>query len=67
MHPADIKSLLEKAGYSQADVARMWKKSKSLVCRVIQGTNTSRPTQELIAELVGKPVNELWPPMRKAG
>lgn len=66
MDPNDIHSLLKKSGHSQVDVARMRKKSPSLVCRVIKGQNTSRPTQELIAKLVGRTVDELWPQHQKA-
>lgn len=66
MHPADIKSLLEKSGYKQSDVARLRGTSRSLVCRVIKGTNTSLPTQKVIAKLVGKPVEQLWLEYQKA-
>ena len=66
MKPHKIIYLLKEAGYNQTDVARMRGCAKSLVSRVIYNTNTSAPTQKVIAGLVGKPVEVLWPPVKKA-
>ena len=66
MKPHKIIYLLNDAGYRQTDVARIRGCSSSLVSRVIYDTNTSAPTQQVIARLIGKPVEELWPAVKKA-
>jgi lambda repressor-like predicted transcriptional regulator len=67
MTPHKIICLLREAGYKQTDVSQIRGCSSSLVSRVIYDTNTSAPTQQLIAHLVGKPVEDLWPSVKKTG
>lgn len=61
MHYADIKAALEKAGSSQADIARDLKVSKTTVFKVIRGRDSSRRVADAIAKKIGKPVSEIWP------
>ena len=61
MTPMDRKHALERAGYTQSDIARMRGKSRTLVCNVIKGKDKSAPTMKLIAKILGKSVPEIWP------
>ncbi|MGK8199540.1 helix-turn-helix domain-containing protein [Burkholderia cepacia] len=61
MHPADIKAALEKAGYTQADVARMVGVSSALVAHVIHSRGSARRTAECISSLTRIPLAVLWP------
>lgn len=61
MHPADIKSLIEKSGSSQAAIARSVERSDVAVNHVIYGRSSSRLIAEHIATLTGKSLDELWP------
>lgn len=61
MHPADIKSAIEKAGSSQAAIARALEKSDVAVNHVIYGRSSSRAVAEHIARLTGLSLDELWP------
>lgn len=61
MHPADIKALLEKAGYTQIKLGRELKVSDVMVNHVIKGRSTSRRIAKRIAQITGKTLNDLWP------
>lgn len=62
MTPTDIKYELEKAGFTQADVARMCKVThRQTVNAVIRGTGRSRRIEETIAGLLHKPLADVWP------
>jgi lambda repressor-like predicted transcriptional regulator len=61
MHPADIKAALQKAGSSQTAIAKQRKVSKTTVSDVIYGRTTSRPIADLIAQVTGLTLDELWP------
>lgn len=66
MHPADIKAALHKKGFTQTQVAVMAKRRnghahKSAVSRVIAGNLKSSDLAQLIARLIGKPANQIWP------
>jgi lambda repressor-like predicted transcriptional regulator len=61
MHPADIKALLEKAGYTQISLAKDLKVSDVAVNHVIYGRHSSRRIAKKIAEITGKSLEELWP------
>lgn len=61
MHPADIKAALQKKKRTQADVARKLSVRPTIVCQVIHGTSRSRRVARHLAELIGRPVSEIWP------
>lgn len=60
-HPADIKAAIEKAGSSQADIAREFKVSRPTVNKVVYGQASSLRIAAHIAKLIGKSLEELWP------
>ncbi len=63
MLPIDIKHALERAGHSQADIARSVAPAvdRSLVNMVIGSKARSRRVEQRIAEIIGKPATEIWP------
>ncbi len=67
MHPADIKASLEKAGFSQVDIARsVVGRSGEVVTpgavhMVIKGKRRSAAIARRISEVIGLPVRTLWP------
>lgn len=64
MHPADIKAAIEKAGSSQAQVARSIKGrtvSPSAVWAVINGNSRSAVIAQHISLVTGLPVHAMWP------
>lgn len=67
MHPADIKARLEKAGSSQADVARSVRGrngdrvTPAAVHHVIRGLSKSKAIAQRISAITGVPVAKLWP------
>lgn len=63
MHPADIKAAIQKAGSSQADVARTLKPAvtPSAVWAVINGNSRSAAIAQHISRVTGLPVHSMWP------
>jgi lambda repressor-like predicted transcriptional regulator len=67
MHPADIKAAIEKAGSSQADIARSVPSrggnaiSRTAVFMVLRGISKSRTVALRISKVTGIPVGQLWP------
>lgn len=67
MHPADIKAAIEKAGSSQAAIARslLGKGGKPItsgaVYLVIKGSSRSERIAAAISQVTGLPVSVLWP------
>jgi lambda repressor-like predicted transcriptional regulator len=64
MHPADIKAAIEKAGITQAELARTMKGrsvSAGAVWAVINGQSKSAEIAQHIARTLGKAVHDLWP------
>ena len=61
MHPADIKAALAKSGRTQASVAKELQVTPVTVHQVIFGSVHSRRVANLISEITGHPLNELWP------
>jgi lambda repressor-like predicted transcriptional regulator len=61
MTPADIKYELEKAGYSQVDVARLCRVHRQTVNAVIRGSGRSKRVEEAIGGLLQKPLATVWP------
>lgn len=61
MEPLDIKQAIERAGYTQAEIARLRGVSRSAINRVIWRGDVSAPIHKLIAKLIKRPVEEIWP------
>lgn len=61
MHPEDIKAALRKAGKTQAVLAEELEVARSSVAQAIAGSIRSARIQARIAEVIGKPVKEIWP------
>ncbi|MFY3986097.1 helix-turn-helix domain-containing protein [Achromobacter xylosoxidans] len=61
MHPEDIKAALRKAGVTQAALADELDIARSSVAQAISGSIRSARIQARIAEIIGKPVKEIWP------
>jgi predicted transcriptional regulator len=62
MHPAEIKSLIEISGYTQAQIAKELNVHPSAVYLAIKGESGLPRIREKIAQIVKKSVKELWPP-----
>lgn len=68
MHPADIKAAIEKAGSSQAAIARSLgvgtggeSLSRTAVFMVVRGISKSRRIATAISKVTGLAVGQLWP------
>jgi len=61
MHPADIKAAIEKAGTTQAAIARQLGVGPVMVWQVIHGRSVSRPVADAIADITGLSLKKLWP------
>ncbi|WP_017327387.1 helix-turn-helix domain-containing protein [Synechococcus sp. PCC 7336] len=61
MNPIDIKAELRKAGYTQTDVAQLLNCTPQTVWNVISRRDRSRRVEEKIAELIDRPLWEVWP------
>ena len=66
MHPADIKAALQKAGSTQAQVARSLSQgtsplSHAAIHLVINGRSRSARIAKRIAEVTGLTVSVMWP------
>lgn len=60
MTPIDIKHALEKAGYTQVEIAEECEVSVPTVNQTIKGTTTSHRIRLCIAKKIGKPVEEVF-------
>lgn len=58
---ADIAYALKLRGFSQRAIAKKHGLSPSTVCNVISGSDTSRRVAQYIADLIGLPIEQLWP------
>ncbi len=61
MHPADIIAACTKAGASQKTLAERLQISKQAINNTIHGKSRSRRIAQHIADLIGLPVERLWP------
>lgn len=61
MHPADIKAAIEKAGTTQAAIARELDVSGVHVWQVIHGRSQSQRVAETISRVTGISIRKLWP------
>jgi transcriptional regulator with XRE-family HTH domain len=60
MTPLEIKHALERAGYTQARIARDCKVSSTTVNKVIKGVAVSTLVRCHIAKVINKPVTEVF-------
>ncbi|WP_409015195.1 helix-turn-helix domain-containing protein [Caballeronia sp. LZ001] len=60
MHPEFLKAALRVAGYTAARLADELGVSRSMVTRVLDGKARSKRIEMRIAEVIGKPADELW-------
>lgn len=72
MHPEDINAALRKTGNTQAMLADELEVARSSIHDVIHGRKRSARIQARIAEIIGRPVSEIWeesrrPPLRRTG
>ena len=65
MHPEQIKAAMRMKGITCAVIADDLGVSGSMVSRVISRETTSARVAKRIAQVVGKPVEELFPPTGK--
>lgn len=61
MHPAEIQAAIKVAGLSQAQIATACGVAPNTVSAVIHGRSRSAQVEQRISDLLGIPVNELWP------
>lgn len=62
MLPKEIKARLRQAQVSQRDIACRCRVSNTAVCLVISGRSVSRRIQAAVAEAIGLPVEQVFPP-----
>ena len=62
----DIKSRLTRKGFKVKDVAARAGVADSTVSVVLTGKGPSKKIQEVIADMLGVKVSDLWPDDRKA-
>jgi lambda repressor-like predicted transcriptional regulator len=67
MHPEEIKAAMRMKGTTPAALADELRLSKSTVSQIINGAGTSRRVQDAIAQLIGRPVDEIWAPKAQSG
>ena len=70
MHPEEIKAALRIKGVTLTALAAKLGLSRSMVTQVIHGYARSKKVEELIAQILGKPVTAIWaapkPRLRKS-
>lgn len=61
LHPADIKAAIEKAGLTQASIAKELGVTPMAVWQVIHGRSHSRNIERRIANAIGRTPGSIWP------
>lgn len=61
MHPEQIKAAMRMKGTTPTALADQLNVSNVTVSQVISGRSVSARVQGRIAEIIGKPVGEIWP------
>lgn len=61
MHPADVLASLKKVGQSYAKIALHFEISQTSVQHIAKGRQKSYRVANYIAQLIDKPMNEIWP------
>lgn len=65
MHPEEIKAGLRMKGVTPTALAEELKVSTPTMSQVISGRSVSARIRQRIAEILGKSVDEVWPPAKK--
>ena len=65
MHPEEIKAAMRMVGVTPAALADELSVANSSVSQVISGRATSARIATRIAQIIGKPVDVIWPPKPK--
>lgn len=65
--PSTIKSRLKALGITQSQIARELGCTRQCVNIALAGVETVTPVRVFIAQLLGEPVEALFPPARKRG
>ena len=61
MHPEQIKAAMRMAGVSPSALCDELAVARSTMSQVISGHSKSQRIQCRIAQIIGKPVSEIWP------
>lgn len=61
MHPEQIKAEMRMKGITPTALADQLRVANATVSQVISGRSVSARVQGRIAEIIGKPVAEIWP------
>lgn len=64
MHPEQIKAQIRMRGTTPAAIADEFDITPQAISCVIRGVSTSERVQDRIAELIGKPVDQIWKPKK---
>lgn len=64
MHPEQIKAELRIAGTTISIVADELLVAQATVSQVVHGRSNSRRIKERIAEIINRPVDEIWEPKK---
>jgi lambda repressor-like predicted transcriptional regulator len=67
MHPADIKAAIQKAGSTQAAIARQLGVTKVQVRRAVYAIDRSRRVEAAISRVTGISTRRLWPKWYQQG
>ena len=62
MHPEEIKAALRMRGVTSAQIADALDVKPQTVSSVIHGRGTSARIANRIADIIGKPVHDIWEP-----
>jgi len=62
MTEKELRILMILTGVTQVSIARLCKVPRSYVNQVIKGVRTFPEIRQTIADEVGRPIEELWPP-----
>ena len=61
MHPEQIKAELRMRGTSASEVADAMNRSRAVVSNVIHSRTKSRRIATLVAAIIERPLEEIWP------
>ena len=64
MHPEEIKAAIRMKGTTPTAIAEEEGVSRSMVSHVINGNAKSARIQVRIAQIIGKPIAVIWPPIK---
>lgn len=64
MHPEQVKAEVRKAGFTQIAIAEELGVTGTTVSQVIRGVTNSARIKNRIAQIINKPVNQIWKPKK---